>query len=135
VVPIPQGTSSSSSSSSVSSEGAVVRLGESFSRQLCRKDQSFTVHFYEHQAILSFDDTLGQVEDLGLKIWVQVELLGFNGKPLLVEDGKNTTDVQLIPEGAEVALGSSIGCDTSLYLRCKETILSIRFIRKRSRKK
>lgn len=61
VVPIPQGTSSSSSSSStsISREGAVVSLGESFSRQICIKDQSFTVHFYKHRAILSFDDTLG----------------------------------------------------------------------------
>jgi hypothetical protein len=135
MVPILQGTSSSSSSSSISREGAIVSLGESFSRQICTKDQSFTVHFYEHHAILSFDDTLdsrsrGQVKkDLCFGVWVQVEVLGSNKKPLLIEDGKNIRDVHMVPEGAEVALGSR-GCGTPIYLRCNDVILSIRFTRK-----
>lgn len=133
MVPAPEGTSSSSSSSS-SREGAVLSLGNSFSRQLRGEGQSFTVHFCEHHAVLSFDDTLGQIEDLpGLKIWVQVELLEYKDEPL--QDGKNTRDVQMLPEGAEVALGSGVGYDTSLYLRYKQTVLSIRFIKKSSMKK
>jgi hypothetical protein len=119
----------------ISREGAIVSLGESFSRQICTKDQSFTVHFYEHHAILSFDDTLdsrsrGQVKkDLCFGVWVQVEVLGSNKKPLLIEDGKNIRDVHMVPEGAEVALGSR-GCGTPIYLRCNDVILSIRFTRK-----
>ncbi|KFY67378.1 hypothetical protein V496_01569 [Pseudogymnoascus sp. VKM F-4515 (FW-2607)] len=137
VVPITQGTSSSSAS--ISREGAVLRLGESFSRQICIKDQSLTVHFYKHHAILSFGDTSGfrfqgQVKDLCLAIWVQVEILGSNNKTLLIEDGKNIKDVHMVPEGAEVALGSR-DSDTPIYLCCNEMILSIRFITKSLREK
>ena len=128
-------TLASSSSSSICREGTIVSLGDSFSRQICTKNQSFTVHFYEHHAILSFDDTLdsrsrGEVKkDLCLGVCVQVEVLGSNKKPLLIEDGKNIRDVHMVSEGAEVALGSR-GCGTPIYLLCNDVILSIRFTSK-----